>query len=393
MYKNKKIVAIIPARSSSKRIPKKNIRLLAGKPLIAYSIEAAKNSKYIQAVFVSTEDKKIAKIAKDYGAKVIWRPKELATDTASSDSVLLHFAENVDFDMLVFLQCTSPLTTSKDINGALEMFLSQNYDSVLSVCEDRGGFFCGGFLWSKESKPINYDYRNRPRSQELEKVYRENGAIYIMKKKGLVKYKNRLHGKIGLYVMPKERSYEIDDPEDFEFIEKLIEKGCILTCYHIDISKKIKKIKMILLDVDGIFTDGTVYVDSYGREILKFSRIDGKGIELLREKGFILGVITSEMSKVIDIRMKKLKIAEIYTGVKNKLKIYEKLKNKYNLKDENICFCGDDIQDIPVLKKAGLSICPKNAQEEVKKICDYIINKNGGEGFVRALQRLFYNHL
>lgn len=217
------IIAIIPARGGSKSIPKKNIKLLNGKPLISYIIEASKGSKYIGETYVSTDDKEIAEISSKFGAKVIQRPKELASDSASSESVLLHFAENVDFDILVFLQCTSPLTKPEDIDGAIELFLSKKYDSILSVCGDQGGFLCGGFTWDEDGNSVNYDFKNRQLRQNFKKkLYRENGAIYIMSKKGLIKYKNRLYGKVGLYEMPKNRSFEIDEPEDFEFIEKLL---------------------------------------------------------------------------------------------------------------------------------------------------------------------------
>ncbi|UCG02601.1 MAG: HAD hydrolase family protein [Candidatus Heimdallarchaeota archaeon] len=147
----------------------------------------------------------------------------------------------------------------------------------------------------------------------------------------------------------------------------------------------IKKVKMAIFDVDGIFTDGCVYVDSKGRELIKFSRIDGKGIELLIEAGIHIGVISSEASDVVKFRMGKLNISEVYLGIKNKLEIYNRIKEKFHLTDKEICYCGDDLQDIPVLRQCGFSCCPKNAQDEVKNICDYISEYEGGRGFVRDI--------
>lgn len=218
MNKQKRIVSIIPARGGSKGIPRKNILLVNRKPLIAYSIEASRGSKYIQETYVSTDDEEIAQISTKYNADVVNRPKKFATDTASSESVLLHFAKVVDFDILVFLQCTSPLTLSKDIDGATELLLSGKYDSVLSVTENSGGFLCGGFLWNEKGESLNYDFRNRKRRQEIGTTYRENGAIYVMSKDGLLKNKNRLFGNIGMYVMPRLRSFEIDEIEDIKFL-------------------------------------------------------------------------------------------------------------------------------------------------------------------------------
>jgi N-acylneuraminate cytidylyltransferase len=216
--KKSKIVTIIPARGGSKGIPRKNLKKIGRTPLVAYSIKASRNSQLVDETYVSTEDEEIVKVSTNYGAKVIKRPKKFATDKASSESVLLHFAEEVDFDILVFLQCTSPLTTAEDIDGAIKEFLSNKHDSLLSVTENSGGFLCGGFLWNEKGKSMNYDYKNRPRRQDIGTIYRENGAIYIMRKQGLLKYKNRLFGKIGLYVMPRLRSFEIDEPDDFRFL-------------------------------------------------------------------------------------------------------------------------------------------------------------------------------
>ncbi|MFW9905687.1 MAG: KdsC family phosphatase [Candidatus Thorarchaeota archaeon] len=147
----------------------------------------------------------------------------------------------------------------------------------------------------------------------------------------------------------------------------------------------IKKVKMVIFDVDGVFTDGSVYVDSKGRELIKFSRIDGKGIELLIKADIHISVISSETSDAVKFRMEKLNISEVHLGVKNKLEIYNRIKEKFHLSDQEICYCGDDIQDIPVLKQCGFSCCPKNAQNEVKYICDYVSEDEGGSGFVRDI--------
>lgn len=219
------ILAIIPARGGSRGIPRKNVRLLCGKPLIAYTIEAALNSKYIDRVVVSTEDQEIAKIARKYGAEVIQRPQELATDNTPTEPVLEHVAkhlqqnENYRADIVVLLQPTSPLRTNRHIDEALESFLSKKYDSLLSVCRSHL------FLWKtgKEGAyPLNFDFRNRPRRQDKEPEYQENGAIFITKPEILIQGHNRLGGKVGLYIMPVEESWEIDSEFDLWSCEEFI---------------------------------------------------------------------------------------------------------------------------------------------------------------------------
>ncbi len=152
--------------------------------------------------------------------------------------------------------------------------------------------------------------------------------------------------------------------------------------------KTLSKIKMAIFDIDGVFTDGSVYLDMNGNEMMKFSRIDGKGIELLNQLGIIIAVISSEKSEIYQKRMRKLKISEIHLGIKDKLTIFNNLISKYSLSEKEICYCGDDIQDIPVLKKVGFSCCPKNAQNDVKDVCDYISTIKGGNGFVREICNL-----
>ena len=217
-------VAIIPARGGSKGVPRKNIRPLADQPLIAYSIQDALEAKGVDRVFVSTDDAEISEISKNYGAEAIHRPAELANDTASSEAALIHAVseiENLDIglDNIVFLQCTSPIRTGSDIDQALETLQAKQADSLLSVSPNHR------FLWEEKegvAHPINYDYRHRPRRQDMSPQYVENGSIYLFKPWVLKEYKNRLGGKIALYVMSEEAALEIDSTTDFKVIEAIV---------------------------------------------------------------------------------------------------------------------------------------------------------------------------
>lgn len=160
----------------------------------------------------------------------------------------------------------------------------------------------------------------------------------------------------------------------------------------VELSEIIKKLKLIIFDVDGVFTDGCVYLDEDGKELLKFSRIDGRGLYLLRQKEFKTAVISSEDSKIVRIRMEKLKIENIFLGIVNKMQIYNQLKEKYSLEDENICYLGDDTQDLEILEIVGLSCCPKNAQKEIKDISIYKSDFKGGKGFVRDICNLIIDN-
>lgn len=211
-----KTIALIPARGGSERIPKKNIINLCGKPLISYSIETAKKCRFVDEVWVSTDNKEIAKISKGLGANVLMRPPEFSTATASSEEALLHLADKVNFDIMVFMQATSPLTLPKHIEEGIEIIKDRQADSCLAVSEDVR------FYWNAQRKPINYNPMHRPRTQEKERWYKETGAFYITTKDQLLKSKCRIGGRIEFVIVPEQFSYEIDTYNDLKLIEKII---------------------------------------------------------------------------------------------------------------------------------------------------------------------------
>lgn len=222
----KNILCVIPARGGSKRIPDKNILPLAGKPLITHSIEHARQSKFIRKIVVSTDDPRIAKISERCGAEVIKRPNSISGDHASSESAIKHVIEQVESggfypDLIVFLQCTSPIRDAHDVDAAIKILYKKNADSLLSVCRNER------FLWRPvrgSMCPVNYDYLRRPRDQDHPREYRENGSIYIFKPEVMQRYGNRLGGKIAVYEMGYWSSFQIDSPEHFELCEWIYEK-------------------------------------------------------------------------------------------------------------------------------------------------------------------------
>jgi len=228
MYKNKTFLAIIPARGGSKRLPKKNILNLTGKPLISWSIEAALKSKYIDKIIVSSDDDEILQIANKYNdVETIVRPKELATDTATTIDVLIHtIKQQQKYDYVVLLQPTSPLRNEKHINEAIELLEKKNADAVISVCEIEHSP-----LWSN-TLPNDLNMQNflkddlkNTRSQDLEIYYRLNGAIYICKIEKLLK-ENTLFLKENTfaYIMDQENSIDIDKKIDFKLAEILLKE-------------------------------------------------------------------------------------------------------------------------------------------------------------------------
>lgn len=219
---SEKIIAIIPARGGSRGIPKKNIRNFYGKPLIAWTILQAKRTPEIDGVYVSSDSDEILQIADGYGAKRIKRPDTIAGDKATSESTIEHAlkALKISPEVILMLQPTSPLRKPDDLSKAIRQFHLEQWDSGFS------GAILEDFLtWRRnnagEYESINYDYHNRGRRQDRQPEYVENGSIYLFKPEILIKNGNRLGGKIGIYLMDFWQSFELDKPEDWDFLETL----------------------------------------------------------------------------------------------------------------------------------------------------------------------------
>lgn len=222
MYKGHKILAVVPARSGSKGVKNKNIRLLAGKPLIGYTIEQALESKYIDRCIVSTNSREFAKISAGFGAEILFiRPAGLSTDRASTIDVLLHAMdwmenkENFDFDILVLLHCTTPLRSAEDIDGCIRLLFSSGADNVFSVSQAHRNPYFNMVEIESTGQPRLVKKGRFVTRQSAPEVYDLNSSIYVWKKEALKKHKSIFTKKTRVFIMPKERSVDIDDEFDF----------------------------------------------------------------------------------------------------------------------------------------------------------------------------------
>ena len=222
------VICIIPARGGSTGIHMKNLIKLDKKPLLYYSVIASLNSKFVSKTVVSTDDKEIAKYAQSLGAEVVIRPKKISGNIVGLEPAIFHVLdyfkkyENFKPDVVVTLQNTSPFRNSVHIDKAYSLFKKDNFDSVIS------GFKSKFLLWEKKGKhviPINYNPLKRPRRQEMQKYFIENGAIYITKYNQLKKFKSRVCGKVGVYEMSQKSSLEIDDLFDLYLAKQFLKSG------------------------------------------------------------------------------------------------------------------------------------------------------------------------
>ncbi|MGB9979490.1 cytidylyltransferase domain-containing protein [Methanobacterium sp.] len=221
------ILAIIPARGGSKGVPRKNIKKIAGKPLIAYTIESAVESKHIDKVIVSTEDQEIAHISKEYGAEIIKRPEKLALDNSSTIDAIFHCLNYLKIekympDIVVLLQPTSPLRTTENIDESIEFFCKKDCESVISVCEFEHSPYWSLKIENHYLKPNFGDKYFKMRRQDLPTLYLPNGAIFISNPQNLMNYESFYSKKIMPYLMSPENSIDIDSELDFKIAETIL---------------------------------------------------------------------------------------------------------------------------------------------------------------------------
>lgn len=375
-------VALIPVRGGSKSIPLKNIREIAGKPLVYWCVNACAQSKHIDRVYVMTDSPLIKQCVEGFGlpkVQVIGRSAESASDTASTESAMLEFAAAYDFSNIILVQATSPLISKDDLDGGIELYEQPQVDSVLSVVEQKR------FNWDyvddshTEVKPLNYDYMHRPRRQEFDGYLTENGAFYITSKERLLQFKNRMSGNIAAYKMNEDTFFEIDEPSDWIIISNMLQAK---QNAH---AAGLPEIKLFLTDCDGCLTDGGMYYSEKGDELKKFNTRDGMGFALLRQRGILTGIITSESVELNRRRADKLKLDVLESGCKDKVAVLKKICEQYNVKYENVCYIGDDINDVEALKLVGLGCVPADARPQAKEVAKYVAKAKGGEGVIREV--------
>lgn len=381
MIDNKKVIAFIPVRGGSKSIPLKNIKPLCGKPLVCWNIEALEACHEVDEVIVATDSDEIWETveSRNYKKTMLYRRSaKNASDTASTESVMLEYIEYAKLaedEIFMLVQATSPLTEATHFAQALQTYNEGKFDSMLTCVRNYR------FFWNENGSSMNYDYMNRPRRQNFSGMLMENGAFYINTVGNILSNGNRLGGKIGIYEMPEYTATEIDEPDDWMILEKLMRK------YKSEfINQKKPNIKLFITDIDGTLTDGGMYYSENGDELKKFNTRDGMGLQMLREAGIKTAIITSEDRQLNQRRAEKLKVDYIRQGKVNggKVAVAQELCIELGITFDEVAYIGDDINCYDLLSKVGIAACPRDASDIVKNIKGIIVmNTCGGYGCVR----------
>lgn len=375
-------IAFIPVRAGSKSIPNKNIKSFCGKPLIYWNLVELEKSKLVNQIVVATDSDNIIETVSDFNfTKVIIykRDFENAQDHSTSESIMLeyiNYAKLAASDTFMLVQATSPFTKTIDFDNGLKMM--DNYDTVFSCAKIKR------FIWDNNSNPLNYDFKNRPRRQDFSGTFMENGAFCISLVADIVKFNNRISGKIGICEMPEYTFVEIDEPEDWIIAERLFIKNNQIKS-HYDFSK----IKIFLSDVDGVLTDAGMYYTENGDEIKRFSTYDGMAFKLLQKTGIKVGILTTEDRNLNKRRAQKLGLDFDFHGATDKLLIVKQLCKDQNINLSEVAYVGDDLNCYDLLANVGFAACPNNGIEKIKSIPNIIkLSKNGGNGAIREFAEI-----
>lgn len=386
------VIAFIPVRGGSKSIPLKNIKLLCGKPLVCWNIEALEACPVVDEIIVATDSDEIWKTVevRNYKKTHLYRRSaQNACDTASTESVMLEYIEYAKLskdDVFMLVQATSPLTEAVHFTEALKKYGEGKYDSMLTCVRNYR------FFWNEDGSSMNYDYMNRPRRQNFSGMLMENGAFYINTVGNILSNGNRLGGTIGIYEMPEYTATEIDEPDDWMILEKLMRK---YKSEFVNQGKK-PKIKLFITDIDGTLTDGGMYYSEKGDELKKFNTRDGMGLQMLREAGIKTAIITSEDRQLNQRRAEKLKVDYIRQGKVNggKVAVAKEIAQESGITMQEVAYIGDDINCIELLSTVGYAACPADANSRVKSIPNiHVLTRKGGDGCVREFSELLLGEL
>lgn len=374
------VCAVIPARGGSKGVPRKNVRLIGGEPLVARAIHSLLEVAGIDTVVVSTDDLEIATVARGAGARVIGRPDELSDDLASSESALQHALEELAAggtlpDVTVFVQATSPFIRAEDVERAIALVRDGTCDVAFSVTRSDAHLWRYG---ANGAEGVNHDSRVRHRRQDREPEFLETGAFYVMRTRGFLEHRHRFFGRIEFVEVDPGDALEIDTEHDFRIAE-LIHAGQNLAPKPDAIGAK-----AVVTDFDGVHTDDRVMVDQHGIETVTVNRSDGMGIAQLRRAGIPVLILSTETNDVVKARAAKLGV-EVIAGCDDKLTALEGWVDVHGLTLADVAYLGNDVNDLACLQSVGWPVVVAGARAEALAASPIVLRRQGGDGAVREL--------
>ena len=372
-----KVTAAIPAKGTSSRVPSKNLQPILGVPLFLWAANNLNRVLPKKDIYIDSDSREILDLAEKHGFSTIERPSDLATNATNGHELMLWQASKIDTDVLI--QHLPPMIFLREqtIKLGIEL-IEKGKDSAFTLTEDNL------YMWNEDG-PC-YDLKNLPNSFTLPKIGIEGMGFYIARKAVLEKEKVRTCGNFQAIPINAFEAIDIDYPEDLEMASAIAQgldrnseyiKGIDrLSCPH--------NIKLLILDVDGVMTDGGMYYSESGDQFKKFNTKDGIAIKRMVDSGIEVRFLSSGTNiQLIQERANTLGVKTVYCGLQKKTEILESWINDLNFKKHEIAYIGDDINDLDAMKMAGFVTCPNDAIDQVKRQSNVILDSLGGHGCVR----------
>jgi N-acylneuraminate cytidylyltransferase len=371
------VLAVIPARGGSKGVPGKNLARIGGLPLVARAVRAALAARRITRVVVSTDDAAIAVAATEAGAVVVQRPADLAGDSATSESALLHALDarshGSEPDIVVMIQATSPFVTAAELDALVEA-VDAGADSAFTAAPFHG------FVWrdAADARGVNHDPSGRPRRQDREPEWLETGAAYAMRTAGFRTFGHRFFGRIVAVPTDPARVLEIDEPADLQRARAL--------SHLLDADARPVRgdVDAVVLDFDGTQTDDRAWLAADGSERVAVHRGDGMGVAAMRRAGLPVLILSTEVNPVVAARAAKLGV-ECRHGINRKGEELGSWLAERGLTPSRVLYLGNDVNDLPCFAQVGWPVAVASAQESVRAAARAVTTVPGGHGAVREI--------
>ncbi|XP_030610044.1 N-acylneuraminate cytidylyltransferase-like [Archocentrus centrarchus] len=376
------IAAVILARGGSKGIPLKNIKMLAGVPLIGWVLRAAVDSDMFDSVWVSTDHDKIEEVAKAWGAQVHRRSPKVSRDSSSSIETIQEFLHtHEEVDIVCHIQATSPCLHPFHVKQALEKITVQGYDSVFAVVRRHQ------FRWKEvnegsgeQTVPFNLDPARRPRRQDWPGELCENGSFYFAKREIIVKEAHSQGGKLTYYEMMPEYSVDIDVDIDWPVAEQRVLR------YGYFGKETPEVVRLMFCNVSGCLTDGKIFISASGEEMVSVNTRDATGLSMLQKEQVEVILLTSEEDPIDSTLLQKIADrmkCKVEKVGKEPLNHVQGIVTDKKLDWKDVAFMGFDHADVKCLNLAGLSAVPGDAPVVASKAAKYICHRSGGSGALR----------
>jgi len=391
------VLAVIPARGGSKSIVRKNARLFAGHPLLAYSVAAAKQSQVVTRVIVSTDDEEMAAMGRAYGAQTPFlRPGDLAQDLTQDLAVFEHaltwLAEREGYrpDVVVQLRPTSPIRPRGCVDQAVAMLLADpDADSVRGVIPSGQNPFkmwrleTGGRMVPLLSEGLHEPY-NMPR-QELPATFWQTGQIDVIRPRTILEQRSMSGRHILGLPIDARFAADIDTAADWERAERLFADPALDAVRLGPAPRPMPaEVRLVVLDFDGVMTDNRVWTDAEGRETVAADRSDGWGLARLRERRVDVVVLSTETNPVVAARCRKLDLPCVQ-GAADKAASLSALLAERRLKSDQVIYLGNDENDLPCFPLVACALVVADAHPSALAAADRVLTRPGGHGAVREV--------